>query len=128
MGYGLWSTEKNERVESGRCREQTKGRGRLSLECYYRSRVTKKTCYLYIFFLMFDLVEPVRFGSVRFSSIDFRLWKSKPNRIEFFLWFFNWLIRFFFYSVFYFWFFWFNRLFGFFTHPYLKIVSNLPFF
>jgi hypothetical protein len=77
VGYGLWSTEKNERGESGRRREQTKGRGRLSLECYFRFRVTKKTCYLYFFFFNVGLVEPVRFGSVQ-SVSDF----ENRNRTE----------------------------------------------
>ena len=75
MGYGLWSTEKNERGESGRCREQTKGRGQLSLECYFRFRVTKKTCYLYFFFLMLAWLN--RFGSVQ-SVSDF----ENRNRTE----------------------------------------------
>jgi hypothetical protein len=79
MGYGLWSTEKNERGESGRRREQTKGRGRLSSECYFRFRVTKKTCYLYFFFLMMAGLN--RFGSVRFNRFQTLKTETEPNRI-----------------------------------------------
>jgi len=81
VGYGLWSTKKNEGGESGRRGEQTKGRGRLSSECYFRFRVTKKTCYLYLFFLMVAGLN--RFGSVRFNRFQTLKTETEPNRIFF---------------------------------------------
>jgi hypothetical protein len=63
-------------------------------ECRFRVRkLSIYTCFIFKWW-------PGWTGSVRFSSIGFRLWKPKLNRTRFFLWFFNWLIRFFFYSVF----------------------------
>jgi len=83
-----WDAESMEKKADLRDRDERqiwemRGRERWRLrkwEWWDKFRVRKYVIYTPFCFSRDSLVEPGRFGSIRFGSICFRLWKPKPNR------------------------------------------------
>ena len=67
MGYGLWSTEKNEREERvGDAESKPRGGGGCLKNVILGLRLRKEHLIYTCFFFNVGLVEPVRFGSIGF--------------------------------------------------------------